>query len=172
MLVPPRDEKNQTDAGANGRIGNVERGKSDFLAAALLQIETEKVHDFVVNQTVGEISSDAAEEQAKGDLAGNPVHVEMMAREKQRNERQQHHKNQGAVVVAEQTPRRAGVAPMNEFEKSGDDDFFVAHRQKMQHEPFGELVEREHDERERGDAAIGFLKNGFGSGHDKFTDAD
>jgi hypothetical protein len=35
-----------------------------------------------------------------------------------------------------------------------------------QHQPFGELVEREHHQRERGDAAVGFLENGIGGGHD------
>jgi hypothetical protein len=39
----------------------------------------------------------------------------------------------------------------------------------MQHQPFGELVDCEHYQRERGDPAVRFLKNGIGGGHGKFT---
>jgi hypothetical protein len=35
----------------------------------------------------------------------------------------------------------------------------------MQHEPFGELVERENEQREREDAAIWSGENGWGGGH-------
>ena len=50
---------------------------------------------------------------------------------------------------------------MDEFEKAGDDDFFIARRERLQHQPFGELVEREDHQRQHGDAAGGFLKNGL-----------
>jgi hypothetical protein len=55
---------------------------------------------------------------------------------------------------------------VNQFEKTGDDGLFVTQIEITQHQPFGELVEGEHNQRERGNAAIGFLKNGFGGGHE------
>ena len=48
-----------------------------------------------------------------------------MPREKQRDEREQGDEREHAVVAAEQAPRRAGVAPVDKFEKAGHDDFFV-----------------------------------------------
>ena len=87
--------------------------------------------------------------------------IEVVARKKQRDEREQGDQGKCGVVAAEETPRRAGIAPVDQFEKTGDDDLFVARFESVQHQPFGELVEREHNQRERGDAAIRFLKNGF-----------
>src|SRR5208337_1314733 len=77
VLVFPSDEKNKCDAGADGGVGDVERGKTDFIAAALLQIEAEKIHDFMASgqQAVGEIAGDAAKNQAKGNLAGQRVRI-------------------------------------------------------------------------------------------------
>ena len=75
MLVFPSDEENQRHAGADGGVGDVERGKTDFIAAALLEVETEKVHHFMPagQQTVGEIPGDAAKNQAEGNLARQRV---------------------------------------------------------------------------------------------------
>ena len=91
----------------------------------------------------------------------NVCDVEMVPREEEGDEGEQHDDDERAVVAAEQAPRRAGVAPMDEFEKAGNDDVFVAAKgQVAEHEPFGELVEREDGQRERGDAAVRFLENG------------
>ena len=79
-------------------------------------------------QAVGEVAGDAAENQAEGNLAGQRVRIKMMAREKQRDEREQGDQGERDVVAAEKAPRRAGVAPVNKFEKAGNDDFFVARR--------------------------------------------
>ena len=169
MLGFPGEEKNQPDAGANGGVGDVEGGKINDAAAALLQVKIKKIHDRVAagQQAVGEVAGDAAENQAEGNLAGERVRTEMMAREKQRDEREQGDQGERGVIAAEETPRRAGVAPVNQFEEAGNNRLFVAQVKVVQHQPFGELVERKHHQRERGDAAIGFLKNGIGGGHGK-----
>ena len=90
MFIAPSDEKNQADAGADGGVGDVERGKTDFAAAALLHKKVNKINDFMTTwqQAVGEIAGDAAEDETERDLAGNGVGIEMMPREKQRDERQ------------------------------------------------------------------------------------
>jgi len=108
----------------------------------------------VANQTVGKISGNAAENQAECDLTGQRVRVEVMASEKQRDKREQRDEREGAVVAAKQTPGRAGVTPVNKFEKTGYNDFFVVVVECAQHEPFGELVERENNQREHGDAPV------------------
>ena len=167
MFVAPSDEKNQTDAGADGGVSDVERGKTDFAAAALLHKKVNEINDFMATgqQAVGEVASDAAEDEAERDLAGNGVGIKMMPCEKQCDKREQRDEGERAVIAAKQTPRRASVAPVNEFEKPIDDDFFVAFFEQVQHEPFRELVEDEHDRRDDGDVAVGLLENGIGSGH-------
>jgi hypothetical protein len=84
--------------------------------------------------------------------------------EKQRDEREQCDERERTVVAAKQTPRRTGVAPVDEFEEAVDDNLFVARFEQIQNKPFGKLVEHKDDQRERGDAAVRFVKNGLG-GH-------
>jgi hypothetical protein len=169
MFIFPGDEKNQADAGADGGIGDVEGREPDFAAAAIaaaqLDVKPDKVHHFMVDQAVGEVPGDAAENQAEGDLAGQRMRIEMMAREEEREQREQSHEDQRAVVAAEEAPCGAGVTPMNEFEETGNDDFFLVSAERSQQEPFGELVQRKDHHGEHGDVAVGFLKNGFGGGH-------
>ena len=162
VLVFPGDEENQSDAGADGGVGDVEGGEANFMAAAWYHVKADEVHDFMADQPVGEIARNAAEQQAEGDLAGQFVRVEMVPREKERDEGEEHDDDERAVVAAEEAPRRAGVAPVNELEKAADDDLFLECRQPFQHQPLGELVERKDRQRERGNAAVRFLENSFG----------
>jgi len=62
VLGFPGEEKNQPDAGANGGVGDVEGGKINDAAAALLQVKIKKIHDRVAagQQAVGEVAGDAA----------------------------------------------------------------------------------------------------------------
>jgi len=156
VLGFPGDEKNQPDAGADRGVGDVEGGKINDTAAALLQVKIEKIHDRVAagQQAVSEVAGDAAENQAEGNLAGQRVRTEVVAREKQRDEREQGDQSECGVVAAEETPRRAGVAPVNQFEKTINDDLFVAQSERAQHPPFCELVERENNQCQHGDTAI------------------
>src|SRR5690348_11371302 len=165
MLAPPGDEKNQRHAATNCGVGDVERGKTDFVAAALLQVEAKEIHHFVPDQTVGQVSGDAAKNQSKSDLAGEGIGTEMMPREKQRDQGQQRDQHKGIIIAAENVPGRAGVSPMDEFEEAINDDFFLVGWQRPQHQPFGELVEGEDDQCDNGNAAVRRLENGSGSGH-------
>ena len=156
VLGFPGDEKNQPDAGANGGVGDVEGGKINDASAALLQVKIKKIHDRVATgqQAVSEVAGDAAENQAEGNLAGERVRTEVVARKKQRDEREQGDQGERGVVAAEEAPRCAGVAPVNQFEKTINDGLFVAQSERAQHPPFCELVERENNQCQRGDAAI------------------
>ena len=167
MFSFPGNEENQCHAGTDGAIGNVEGGKTDFAAAARLQIKAKEIHDFVSYQTIGKISSDTAKNQSERNLADQRMRVEMVSREKQRDESEEHDDDKGAVIAAENVPRRPSIAPVNEFEKTVNDDFFTARSKATQHQPFGELVEHEDDQRDNSDTTVRDLKNGFGQGHDK-----
>jgi hypothetical protein len=59
-----------------------------------------KIHDGTASgqHAVGEVAGDAAENEAEGDLAGEGVRIEMMPREKQRDEREQADKGQRALL--------------------------------------------------------------------------
>ena len=169
VLIFPGDKENQCHAGADGGVGNVERWKTDFIAAALLEIETEEIHYFMPpgQQAVSEIARDAAENQAEGNLAGQRVRINMMPREKQRDEREEGDDGERDIVSAEEAPSRARVAPVHELKKAFDDNFLVVGRERFQHQPLGELIQHKHDQRERGDAPVRFLKNALrvGLGH-------
>jgi hypothetical protein len=167
MLIFPGDEKNEGHASADGGVSDIERGETDFIAAALLQIETEKIHDFMPSgqQTVGEIPGDAAEDQAEGNLAGQRVRIKMMPRKKQCDERKQGDDGERDVVPAEEAPGRTGVAPVDKFEKTVNDDFFPVSREGFEHQQFGGLIQRKNNKRQRGDAQVRFPKNELGVGH-------
>ena len=167
MLIFPGDEKNERHAGADGGVGDIKRGETDFVAAALLEIETEKIHHFMPagQQAVGKIPCDAAKNQAEGNLTGQRVRIEVVSRQKQGDEGEQGDDGERDVVSAEEAPGGTRVAPVDKFEKAGNDDFFVVCRERFQHQPFGELIQREDHQRQRGDAPVRFLKNELGVGH-------
>src|SRR5450432_75987 len=80
-FIPPVDQKNQGDTGADGGVGDVERGEVQRLAAAApLQVKMEEVHDGVTTgqQAVGEVADDAAENQAERELAGERACMKMI----------------------------------------------------------------------------------------------
>lgn len=70
MFVAPGDEENQADAGANSGVRDIEGGKTDLTATALLHVKIDEVNDLMParQQTVGEIPGDAAEDEAERDL--------------------------------------------------------------------------------------------------------
>jgi len=59
------DEKNQPHAGANGGVGDVEGGKVNDAAAALLEVKINEINHVADANAVEEIAGDAAENQAK-----------------------------------------------------------------------------------------------------------
>src|SRR5437667_405741 len=57
MFTSPRIEKNQSDADADGAVGDVEGGQADF-ATALIKEKINEVHDVADAQAVKEIAED------------------------------------------------------------------------------------------------------------------
>ncbi len=158
MFVSPSDQKNQADPRADGRVGDIKRRKTNLAAAPLLHVKIEEVHDRMApgEQPVGQISSDPAKNQSKGNLARKRMRVEMMSGQKQHHKRHQRHQGQHAVIAAKEAPGGTGIAPMHKPEKTGDDDLFITKFERAQDQPFGGLVERKHHQRHDCDAAVGF----------------
>ena len=89
---------------------------------------------------------------AEGDVVGSAAPESERYHECERNQRDD---RQYFIVAHEQTPRRARVAPVNEFEKSVDDDFLLTGVQMPLDQLFRELVEREDQQRDQANPAIG-----------------
>ena len=173
-FIFPTDQKYERDAGADGGVGDVEGGKFQRLtAAAPLHEKIKEVHHRMARgqQPVGEIANDAAENEAESEPAGERVCVEMVTREIQHEQRHQRDGGQDGVVAGELAEGRAGVFPVDQVEKSRDDDLFVAYPQGAQHHPFGDLVKRKNENRQRDDEPAGFGENGSGGGHGQFAAA-
>src|SRR5262249_36168092 len=142
--------------------------KADLAAAALLQIKVEEVDNTMSRrqQAIGEIADDAAEDEAESDLAHQRARVEVMSAEEQDEQSQQGDDGQQFVVAAKETPGGAGIVPVNEFEKARDDTSLVPHAgQKVEHDRLGQLIERQHRERDGRDAAIARGEQRLDEGH-------
>ena len=81
--------------------------------------------------------------------------VEMTPPEKQADQGQDGNHRQQIVAVMEQAPGRAGVFPMDKFEKAGHDHPFLGRAEEAQDQQLGRLVKHKDDQREQGHAAIG-----------------
>src|SRR5438093_6932039 len=89
----------------------------------------------------------------------------MVAREEQREQRHQRDDGEQFVVAAKETPRRAGVAPVDEFEKAVNEDAFLTPAQQPQHEILRELIQGEDQQRDGRDATAGRARTLDGSNH-------
>lgn len=156
MLIAPGHQEDQRYANADGAVRYVERRKSGFFPAALLQIEPQKIHDMLADNPVHEISHDAADDQSKGELTQHRMRVEMVPAEKQDDQRGDGDKREQSILAGKRAPGGAGILPVNDFEKTRQHSPFIPDvREKMQHDGLGELVQGKHNKRNRRDAAVG-----------------
>jgi len=127
----------------------------------------EEIHDGVASgqEAVGEVTDDAAEDEAEGELTDEAVGAEMVAKDKQEDERGDGDGGEQGVVASEHAPGRASVDAVGEVEKAGDDDVLIALDDLAQDEPFGELVEDKDDGGQHEDAAGGGVKYRLRGGH-------
>jgi len=137
---PDHIEQNQDGPNRNRGIRHVEGRKSDLLPTALFHVEVEKIDDMFDRQPVNQVSNDAAEDKAQGELASEPSGVKVMAAEKQDEQGDQSHYREQFVVTREQTPGRSGVPPMDKFEKTVDYYLLPVIPQESEHETFGGLI--------------------------------
>ena len=86
MLGFPGDEKNQPYAGANGGVSDIEGGKINDAAAALLEVKINEINHVTDANAVEEIAGNATEDEAESDLATQHVGIEMMSGEVQRDQ--------------------------------------------------------------------------------------
>src|SRR5689334_12965032 len=108
-----------------------------------MQIKINEVDDLLSRrqQPVREISGDAAEDQAKGELSQGCARLEVMPAEKQNEQRDKRDDGQQFVVSAKHAPGCAGVAPVNELEEAINHNLLLAFTQQTEHEELCELIE-------------------------------
>src|SRR5438552_15581067 len=78
VVFLPRQQKQQSDPGADGAVGDVEGWKANFAAATSVEIEVDEVHDMPVIETVHQIAGDPAEDQPQRELAKERVRVKVV----------------------------------------------------------------------------------------------
>src|SRR5688572_17610035 len=106
-------------------------------------------------KTVNQVAGDAAKDQAERGLADDRASVEIFAVNKQKQQCDQRHNGEKLVVAAQDAPRRAGVSPVHELEKSVEHHVFVAMKlQRPQHDLLGDLVQKNDCEGEQPDSLI------------------
>jgi hypothetical protein len=102
----------------------------------------------MVMQAIDQIAGDPAKDQAQGDLPQDALYVKMAAPQEKGQERQNRNDGQEIIPVAEQTPGRAGVAPLYKFEKAVDDHALLRRSQPPEHQEFGRLVQGDNSQRD------------------------
>src|SRR5258708_6833331 len=89
----------------------------------------------------------------------------MMPTEKQDYDSDQRDQRQDVVVSTEQAPRRARVSPMDEFETTFHHHFFLSVTEKPEHDLFGGLVQRNHQQSNSCNAPIRSPQDGIQQSH-------
>src|SRR5262245_19403097 len=139
----PGQEEDESDAGADGAVGDVEGGEADFAAAALPEVEVDEVNHVTEAQAIGEVAENAADDEAEGQLAEGRARIKMVAREIENYERHDGDDGEDLVASAEHAPGRTAVFPMDEFEKAVEDNPFLGVIEKAEYDPFRKLIQRE-----------------------------
>src|SRR5439155_12187040 len=69
VVFLPRQQKQQSDPGADGAVGDVEGWKANFADATSVEIEVDEVHDMPVIETVHQIAGDPDEDMPQRKFA-------------------------------------------------------------------------------------------------------
>lgn len=156
MLVAPGDEEHEGYANAYCAVSHIEGGKAGFVSTPLHEIEAQKINDVLAKNAVDEITHNASDDEAKSELAQERVRVEMVAAEKQNDQRNNRDNRQCSVFPGERTPGRARVLPVHELEEARQNQPFIPYiGKKVQDELLCDLVEREDNECDHRDTAVG-----------------
>src|SRR3954462_5469789 len=144
-LLPPGEEEKKPNAGANGRICDVESRETDLSSVTRLEIKINEIDDVLARrrQPVDQISDNPAKNKAKGNLPKIRSRIKVMSKQEQNQERYERNDSQKLVIAVEHAPGRAGVAPMHKFEKAGYDHFFIRVGEILENDKLGELVEED-----------------------------
>ena len=94
-------------------------------------------------EPVDEVSDDATKQASQGDLSAIPVGFELVPPAPEGKQGGARDHRQGAVVSRKLAPRRAGVAPMNPAEKTGQDVALVPELQGVGDDTLGDLIQRQ-----------------------------
>src|SRR6185437_14221245 len=121
-FLAPGKQKEKADPGADGGIGNIKGGETDFATVALLEVKIEKIDDVLAKETVDQIADNATEDKADGNLAQPLAGIKMIAVDEKDQERDQRDNREEIIISMKHAPGGAGVLPMNKLEKAVDHD--------------------------------------------------
>src|SRR5438874_1864715 len=65
LVFLPGEQEKQRDSGADGAVGDVERGETEFSVTPAVEVKIDEVHYMLVNEPVHEVSRNAAEDEAE-----------------------------------------------------------------------------------------------------------
>jgi len=137
------------DRDADARVGDIECGPG--VRERDMQIDQQEIDDVAVEETIGEISHNAGQEQGERDVAqcvGGPPSQEQGQNNTERDTREDDEKG---VVVPKRPEGRAGVGHVHEAKKIGDNKMPLLCLNVAEHPPFRDLiqgVERERQEKD------------------------
>lgn len=153
----PRVPQIQQDADADAAVGDVEGGV-DVVA----EVEIEEVHDVFIGDAIDEVADDTAAEQTEAHLHGRDAQTERAPPKENRYERAEREDGEQGAFPGKDTPRRAGVADVDEIKETGDHHdilnvvvvVIVAERDGLNDPELGELIEHEEAQRDDPEQAI------------------
>jgi hypothetical protein len=125
ISAAPGQQEHQTYPSTNRAVSHIKRRKTDLSPAPLLHVEIKKVDHAADANAVDQVSDDASANQAESELAEGGASIEVMTREEKHDQRDQRYDRQFGVAPLEKAPRGSRVLPMNQLEKSGNDDLLM-----------------------------------------------
>ena len=150
-----RGQEKKADTDANGAIGDVERRKTDLAAAALVNIEAEKIDYMADDDAIDQIPCDSAKNQTQRGLPNKISRIEIISINKQQNQRDRGNDRQHRVVSAKDAPGRAGVAPMHELEKTVENHALISMIiERVINDLFGDLIQENNCDGQQPDSLI------------------
>ena len=106
------------------------------------------------NDPIDQIADDAAADEPEGGLAQSCSSFEMAPAEKKNDQGNDRDQRQQGIVSTEQAPGGAGVVPVNQFEETVHDDYFIRRPKTLSNEQLGKLVEDHHQRGDGGDTTV------------------
>jgi len=124
------------------------------MSIAAQDIKIQEIDHMPDADAVDEVADNSAEDQAQRNLAGESLGIEVMPLPDQDQEGHGRDEGQNPIVAAEHAPGRAGVSPVDKFEKSFDDHLFLRVTEIFKHEQLGKLIEADNEQGDDSDAPV------------------
>lgn len=126
----------KTNADADSAVGDVKGGPLESS-----EIETEKIHDMSAEETIGKISRNPAQQEAKGDAERGMGICKMTTHEAKNDQSNRGEQREKKALITEYSPGCTGVVNKCQIEERGNDHNGTPPLQMMKSEPFGSLID-------------------------------